>query len=147
MWQYNETPDGDYLCHWKYIKKVKKNGKWRYYYDVKDALGFDERHNAAGAIRRYEKAKSDAKEYNKMQSDPTRVKWYKQSRQDQLNKAVRISGKHSSDAIKKYYKTPLGKLDLMDDQIDKGRNFVANLLNKAANVVRAKDEDDFHLKY
>ena len=23
----------DELYHWKYIKKVKKNGKWRYYYD------------------------------------------------------------------------------------------------------------------
>lgn len=21
------------LCHFKYIKKIKKNGKWRYYYD------------------------------------------------------------------------------------------------------------------
>lgn len=28
------------LTHWKYIKKVKKNGKWRYYYD-KDSLKRD----------------------------------------------------------------------------------------------------------
>lgn len=30
-------PSADELYHWKYVKKVKKNGKWRYYYDVKDA--------------------------------------------------------------------------------------------------------------
>ena len=28
----------DELMHWKYIKKVEgSNGKWRYYYDKKDA--------------------------------------------------------------------------------------------------------------
>lgn len=40
-----EDPQKD-LTHWKYIKRVKKNGKWRYYYDkeqLKDDLGFDER--------------------------------------------------------------------------------------------------------
>lgn len=28
-----EDPAKD-LTHWKYIKRVKKNGKWRYYYDA-----------------------------------------------------------------------------------------------------------------
>jgi hypothetical protein len=31
-------PD-DELYHWKYIKRKRVNGKWRYYYDIKDALG------------------------------------------------------------------------------------------------------------
>lgn len=28
---YRSTPDD--IQHWKYVKKVRKNGKWRYYYD------------------------------------------------------------------------------------------------------------------
>ena len=42
------TGDKNELVHWKYLKKVKKNGKWRYYYDtdslkkdVSKALGID----------------------------------------------------------------------------------------------------------
>lgn len=31
MWEYTYA---DELYHWKYIKKLKKNGKWRYYYDM-----------------------------------------------------------------------------------------------------------------
>ena len=34
------TNRSDELQHWKYLKKEKKNGKWRYYYD-KDALAKD----------------------------------------------------------------------------------------------------------
>lgn len=26
----------DEIMHWKYIKKIKKNGKWRYYYDTSE---------------------------------------------------------------------------------------------------------------
>ena len=32
----HKTKKNDALMHWKYIKKVKKNGKWRYYYSMKD---------------------------------------------------------------------------------------------------------------
>lgn len=49
----------DELYHWKYIKKKKVNGKWRYYYDkeqLKDDLGFDER-------KRYKDAKRERKYY------------------------------------------------------------------------------------
>lgn len=43
MWQYNNTiyPD-DELCHWKYIRKYKKNGKWRYVYP-NDKYGIKEK--------------------------------------------------------------------------------------------------------
>lgn len=33
---YKETSDD--IQHWKYIKKVKKNGKWRYYYDKESLM-------------------------------------------------------------------------------------------------------------
>ena len=32
----HKTKKNDELTHWKYIKKAKINGKWRYYYDTKD---------------------------------------------------------------------------------------------------------------
>ena len=32
----HKTKKNDELIHWKYIKRVKKNGKWRYYYSMKD---------------------------------------------------------------------------------------------------------------
>ena len=43
MWQYNNTiyPD-DELYHWKYIRKYKKNGKWRYVYP-NDKYGIKEK--------------------------------------------------------------------------------------------------------
>lgn len=34
--QYIKQKKNDELIHWKYIKRVKKNGKWRYYYSMKD---------------------------------------------------------------------------------------------------------------
>ena len=58
----------DVLMHWKYIKRVKKNGKWRYYYDeeslkrdIKDKLGYDERERFQKATTQYEKAAKNAK--------------------------------------------------------------------------------------
>lgn len=54
------------LTHWKYIKREKKNGKWRYYYDrdslkadVKDKLGYDEKERFEKANEAYEKAGKD----------------------------------------------------------------------------------------
>ena len=32
MWGYNYTPMPDELYHWKYIKREKINGKYRYWY-------------------------------------------------------------------------------------------------------------------
>lgn len=58
----------DVLMHWKYIKRVKKNGKWKYYYDTdqlkKDfqnsklgnAIGYDERNRFNSMKPRYNQA-------------------------------------------------------------------------------------------
>lgn len=130
----------DEMYHWKYIKKKRVNGKWRYYYDVKDALGYDERGAAGDAVREYNRAKTNADNYNKIQSDPTRVKWYNQSKSDQMYKDAAKAGKKASEALKKYYKTPLGKIDRLDDKIDSGRRAVSKLLNKLAKKIQPKDE-------
>lgn len=29
-----QTPDSDYLQHWKYVKRERVNGKWRYWYEL-----------------------------------------------------------------------------------------------------------------
>ena len=135
---YKSTSDD--VQHWKYIKKVKKNGKWRYYYDVKDALGYDERGEAGDAVREYNQAKENAKSYNEIQHDPTRVKFYNQSKSDQLFKEADAAGKKASEALKKYYKTPLGKIDRLDDKIDNGRKAISNLFSKLAKKIAPQEE-------
>ena len=61
MSEYFISPDGklyhsngDYLQHWKYIKREKVNGKWRYYYH-------DDKYEAAKAKYENTKEKSSAK--------------------------------------------------------------------------------------
>ena len=81
MWQYNNTiyPD-DELYHWKYIRKYKKNGKWRYVYKnnknekregnlgelaksaVRDTLGLNELKELSGVKNKYENAVSKYQE-------------------------------------------------------------------------------------
>lgn len=56
--------DDDYLQHWKYIKREKVNGKWRYYYH-------DDKYEAAKKNYEDAKAKSDGiKKYVKSSTDP-----------------------------------------------------------------------------
>lgn len=128
------------LQHWKYVKKKKVNGKWRYYYDVKDALGYDERQKAAQAVYDYNRTTAAARAYNKIQSDPTRVKFYNQTKSDQLYKEADAAGKKASAALKKYYKTPIGKIDRLDDKIDSGRKAVSKVLNKLAKKIQPNEE-------
>lgn len=136
------------LRHWKYIKKKKVNGKWRYYYDrdkrnedLRRKLGYDARSSAAVDVQEYEWSKKNAEAYEKIKTDPTRVKWYDQKKADELNAVVKSKGKQASLSLRRYYNTPLGKIDKLDDKIDSARNFIADLLTKAADSVRAKEED------
>lgn len=57
-----KNPNDDELQHFKYIKREKKNGKWRYYYDteslkndIKDKLGYDEKERLNSAKAEYDK--------------------------------------------------------------------------------------------
>lgn len=63
------TPNGmvpvsdDVLMHWKYIKRVKKNGKWKYYYDeesLKRDLGVTSLNNGVKMQIAYDEATSKA---------------------------------------------------------------------------------------
>lgn len=144
------------LCHWKYIKREKKNGKWVYTYPdgsrsakvsdrVKDALGYDEKARLGEAVREYNLAAANAKGYDEIQGDPTREKFYNQETSDRKHKEAADAGKVMGKRYKEYYKTPIGKLDKFDDAIDKGRNVLANMLESAAKKVRARDE--YHSSY
>lgn len=84
MWQYNDfskmttKPNNSIICHsdtylgadfsdglkhWKYIKKEKKaNGKWRYYYEVKDSFSDDI------SVREFEKVDDYGDKYGKYKS-------------------------------------------------------------------------------
>lgn len=94
------------LKHWKYIKKKKVNGKWRYYYDIKDALGYDERdafYKTAGEyIRADEEAKKLTKR-NKTSNDAAQARIYADKKRDEAKKAR-----------EDFKKTPLGKLKIIE---------------------------------
>lgn len=147
----------DELQHWKYIKKYKKNGKWRYVYNVgstgekidgqiaspyreysklQDILGYDERDAAAIANTNYKRKYENAVAYNHNQN-PT---YYKQSTSDAKFRQASVAGKKASLAMKRYYKTPLGRLDQVDDVIDRGRTAVSKLLSKMSKAVSPKKE-------
>ena len=148
----------DELQHWKYVKKYKKNGKWRYVYNVgttgdqingkmmspyreytkfQDVLGFDERDAAGIAEVNYRRADDNARAYNHSQT--TNSKYYNQAKSDALYKQAKVSGKIASKAVERYNKTPLGKLDKAARVVDKGREKVANALSKLAEAVKPKE--------
>lgn len=131
MWQYNETVNSDELYHWKYIKKKKVNGKWRYYYDIKDALGYTKRDKLDKAINEYTKADKEASELEKKD----RKKYGKnsltvsndtaESRLYAIDKAREVR-----KAQDEYKKTPIGKMDSLGYQIKKGKKIVQKFFKK-----------------
>ena len=154
----NDWRDYQSLQHWKYISKKKVNGKWRYYYDVgapgakiggaqgpdtpgsniksysklEDVAGKDEKEAYARSIIAYNRAadKRDALSKGQYGSDE-----YKKAEQEALT-----AGKAVAEAKARYYKTPIGLVDKIDDQIDNGRKFIANLFTKAAKAITPKEE-------
>ena len=79
MWQYNNATYPDELYHWKYIKKYKKNGKWRYVYP-NDKYGIKEKistkitgqaykqHAEESQIKSSKFAENQLRAYNKIPS-------------------------------------------------------------------------------
>lgn len=139
------------------MKKYKKNGKWRYIYNVgttgdringkiespyreytklQDMLGYDERDAASIAEVNYRRAMETAEGYKNVRSTNP---YYKQATSDALYKQVKVSGKIASKAVERYNKTPLGKLDKAVRVVDKGREKVANALSKLAEAVKPKE--------
>ena len=153
----NDWWDFQSLQHWKYIYKKKINGKWRYYYDIgkpgvnvaggsnkpdgpnsnirsysklEDILGKDEKDAYARSIIQNRRAKEEA------EARPSGTRAELQERSNKVNSTA----KAVSEAADRYYKTPIGMLDKLDDKIDAGRKFIANLFTKAAKAITPKEE-------
>lgn len=112
------TSKSDELMHHKYVKKKKVNGKWRYYYDVKDALGYDEKQamNTAKvnskiaeveskmALDKYNDTKNKIDEHynNKYLKNPKTGTLYKAAQKARdVEKSVRLTPLHADYTSKK----------------------------------------------
>lgn len=133
----------DEMYHWKYVKKKKVNGKWRYYYDVKDAMGVDE-------LKTYNKAKDvyETAERNRIESkravrdfeNKSRNYSYKEYDYDKSHDLYRSAiywketsvkrGQEYLSARSSVLKTPVAGIVVMKETIDKGKRAINNLLNK-----------------
>lgn len=132
----------------KYLYKKKVNGKWRYFYDIgksnfkagsndrgpdglpidgnvrgytkfQDLMGYDERDRMQRATADYDRYSST----HKFRS--YRFGWQEKLSSNKLD----AKGKKAQNAVAAYYKTPLGKLELMGDAIKRGKNAIAGLLS------------------
>lgn len=154
--EFDHEPTADELMHFKYIKREKVNGKWRYYYadsktgKSKDILGYDKRDALAKADREYKNATRQAELINntapwktpKLKSDGSGYeelteadkRWNAETNAEidsaYANKAA--AGMKAADAYDAYKKTPLGKIYQAEVKIDKGRAAIGNVLEKAA---------------
>lgn len=133
----------DELMHWKYIKKVKKNGKWVYYYDdsevkkAEDNLKKAESDRVAANLKVYN-TENDLKDIRK-NSDKYREKNYVNTDEyyKKINKLQDVYGervtklnkaeKKLDKAMKKYDNVRVKHLAV--SVIAKGAAFIANLFS------------------
>ena len=113
------------------LRKKKVNGKWRYYYDVKDMLGYDERREAAQRVYEYEKLD------NSRVTGPYHGKSFNSKAQaDMYYQTLGVASYKATKALDAYFKTPLGKLDKMSYVIDAGRKKVSDLLSVLSDRIK-----------
>lgn len=138
-------PDSEYLMHYKYVKRERKNNRWVYTYPdgsthkvgrTLDTLGY---HKKADAIDKLREAQSLSVIANDTDDSPKNANAYKKAQQEAMDATL-----EARSALKDYYNTPIGKLDKLDDKIDAGRNYLSKLLKnklpKVANAIRPKEE-------
>lgn len=138
------------LSHFKYIKRVKKNGKWRYYYDkkslkrdIKDKLGFDERDAYRRAKRetlaekeKYDKAMDYVDTQNKGVISGT-IDDQGRLTADKYTINLLKAGKKYADSMvnydsakNKYYKTPIGTIPGFMEKVTKGASYISSKLEE-----------------
>lgn len=130
------TVSDDELYHWKYIKREKVNGKWRYYYHEDDKTLKDKLSETADNLKDYaivqktrdvlgydEKAYA---EYAKTNADTGLVSSYVVN-----GKKTTVNwGEEYTKAQEKFLKTPLGKVEQLADVVDKAKDWVSGLFTK-----------------
>lgn len=130
----------DELQHWKYIKREKVNGKWRYYYDV----GENERREAGNALSKVRDAASNAgfhkKRYDEIKSKIDSGEYFDKDNgndsilkpyRDNYLKALKDYNEAKVQAKKAqevYAKTPLSKIENTKAKVDAGKKSVAKFL-------------------
>lgn len=140
-----QNPASDELYHWKYVKRERVNGKWRYYYDVdqlKDDVGITAREEMNKALTTQKQAKTALgksklkvnraveahRSYDKQSKKNNN---HSKSKDRQLRSVVdktltdyykdldRFNNAKTKtlSAMKKYSSTPLGKLEKKYNEI------------------------------
>lgn len=157
MWEYNYTgasDDPDSLMHWKYIKRYKKNGKWRYIYktnqlkaDIDRATGkyqkkkaqmaTEERRDTEHRLKYATGRRSGAEHFFVKQNPDNSTKEERIEIATRLSKALddermyanklEYQKKAEKIAWKNYESTPLYKLE---SAIDSGKSFIDKVLKK-----------------
>lgn len=134
---YIDLDEGE-LMHWKYIKRVKlANGKWRYYYDIgkrersemsdakkdldnaKFAEGISRR-NRNEDFERFKNPKNEADFKDASEDLKTSNYWHKKDLAD-----LEYAEKRYREAVLKYEKTPLYKLEKSKKSIKKGMKAIS----------------------
>ena len=137
----------DQLMHWKYIKREKVNGKWRYYYDTgkkeKIAAGNakskvrDAAQNASFHKKRYDEVKSkvDSGEFfDKDHGNDSIVEPYRNAYLKSLQgyENAKVQAKKAQQI---YAKTPLSKIENAKAKVDAGKKSAAKFLEDAKEAV------------
>lgn len=137
----------DDLQHWKYVKKKKVNGKWRYYYDIKDAIGLDElatynkaktvydaaaskRAETKNAVNRFERKSRNYSykeyDYKKAHELYSSATYWKETAYKR--------GQEYMSARRAVLKTPMAGVVIAKETISKGKQAVDNLLKKTLKI-------------
>ena len=148
--QYNPTSE---LKHWKYIKRERVNGKWKYTYATDnrglddilyDKLGYDERRDAIYARDWRQHVKDGITEIERAISEETDPK-AKQNLQNfidyNLSPTFKDAHKDAVQKIREYQDTPLYKIENFANKVKNGEGIVNKLLNKILKKVVEYDYD------
>jgi len=146
--QVHELSD-DELMHWKYIKREKVNGKWRYYYDVGDPgyvdgntgkkpsnikdyslmetlIGKDEKDRRDRAITVLNNKIATLDHFHENPTLRTSMPdSYKSS-----YKSYKDAGRKYTEAQSEFMKTPLGKIEKAALTIKKAKKVISNWFSK-----------------
>lgn len=136
------TRPNDELKHWKYIKKTKVNGKWRYTYDkekLKDDIdmGLEERkqlmdakdnadfYKAVYELTQERRNNPTAMDMKNFDGDVEKFKSEMDKQVDGTRANVVKAEKKVAECLKEYGNTPLGKLEKF---INDGKDTISYLL-------------------
>lgn len=125
----------EYIKHWKYISKEKKNGKTYYVYpkdndsnysNIDKILGIDDknRYNIAKNKRHQESMNLSKETYS------NEAPIYRDIRMKNALKRYHDAGEEYTKAKSEYIKTPIYKIDKAKDLVNKAANYVSKYIKK-----------------